>query len=187
MSDKHTPGPREHSQELTKLLDTIGRRNRIWPDRNCKHCGNAFRPSDGASKYCSRPCAWANNGGKNKKETHWWKNASGYIEGRIWVSETRNIRVKQHRYVVELAIGRKLLPHESVHHINGVKDDNRLENLEVMSHGEHTREHSQSRIYNRGYKLSLTPEQRKARSDRAKKMNLGRIGRAAIKKARGAE
>lgn len=37
----------------------------------------------------------------------------------------------QHRVVMEEHLGRSLWPYENVHHINGVRDDNRLENLEI--------------------------------------------------------
>lgn len=40
-------------------------------------------------------------------------------------------RVYQHRIVMEEKIGRYLFPFETVHHINGVKNDNRIENLEL--------------------------------------------------------
>lgn len=62
--------------------------------------------------------------------------ARGYIARRI------NGKLKyQHRLVMEEFLGRELREDEHVHHKNGIKTDNRLENLEVIESSEHHRQH----------------------------------------------
>ena len=151
------------------MKDTLGRENRKLEDRNCPQCGVIFRPVRSGSKYCSRKCMWANNGGHNKKAESWWKNSRGYIEGRVWVGETQR-RVKKHRWVMEQHLGYAINPRDDVHHLNGNKEDNRIENLELICHSEHTKKSNEEREYKNGYKLNISDEERKARSERMRNM-----------------
>lgn len=65
------------------------------------------------------------------KKTGWIKNGNGYIHRWTTDAAGKGKVVYQHREVMESFMGRKLLKSENVHHVNGVRDDNRIENLEL--------------------------------------------------------
>ena len=65
-----------------------------------------------------------------------YPNGYMYIKVPGHGSPRRRDWQQEHRYVMETHLERNLLAHETVHHINGVKDDNRIENLELWSHSQ---------------------------------------------------
>lgn len=50
--------------------------------------------------------------------------------------------IARHIAVMELSIKRRLNTEECVHHKDGNKLNNKIENLEIMLHAEHSRQHN---------------------------------------------
>lgn len=71
------------------------------------------------------------------KESPNWKGGSSINREGYVVLRTEDGPKKEHRHVMEQHLGRKLLSEEIVHHFNAIKDDNRIENLVVISPNGH--------------------------------------------------
>lgn len=123
----------------------------------CRSCGKSFKTykcyvSRGQMRACSMKCR--SIGGEHNPH---WKGGrriddDGYI-GLLMPKHpncSKQGYVLEHRFVMEKKIGRYLKPKEAVHHINEIKNDNRIENLILFANnGEHNRHHAKIRQHNR--------------------------------------
>lgn len=116
----------------------------------CFFCKKDFRARQKRNKFCSDQCRSDTrkkyfsipeclDDPKRKID----KNI-GYV--RIYVPMHPEANswgyVYEHRIIAEQIINRRLVKNEVVHHKNGIRWDNRIENLEVMDAIEHAKMHS---------------------------------------------
>jgi len=109
----------------------------------CSFCGKNFNSKRTSTNFCSKDCYC-----KWKINKHLDNPGSWYENGYKVIYIGGGKGVKEHIKIMEDYIGRKIdIKNENVHHINKIRDDNRLENLKLMTKEEHSRLHRKKEIF----------------------------------------
>lgn len=121
----------------------------------CDRCKTQFsRPPSARGKpglkgiYCSQICAARSTNLRGEDHPRWRGGRYITSHGYVYVLHAEHPRanrqgyVYEHILVAEKSLGRPIASEQDVHHINGIPNDNRPENLIVMIHGRHRAHHN---------------------------------------------
>lgn len=127
-------------------------------------CADCARRNRIITDETRRLISVGNKGKLTREKSHLWKggrrhHTTGYIQVQIYPDNSYYPManpygtVMEHRLIMAQHLGRCLTKEEIVHHKNGVKDDNRVENLELTTKGAHVVDHSKGYEdgFNKGY------------------------------------
>ena len=91
----------------------------------------------GGGLFCSTECraVWIGESRKMNKHPNWKGGKRKDKRGYILIKQKSGNKgyIREHRLVMGKHLGRKLDKWEAIHHKNGIKDDNRLSNLEIVT------------------------------------------------------
>ena len=112
----------------------------------CNYCGRGFERRHPDRRY-SMPCCTKRHAmllaKAHSKHAYkgWVINTRGYLLVRLpgHPMANKNDQVFYHRLVMSYKIGRHLLSSERVHHIDSNRQNNKPDNLELLSDGAHRR------------------------------------------------
>lgn len=148
--------------------------------RICDNCGKEFMTHQCYEKrnrnhrFCSKKCEGEYRSLKNTKDS-WQGGCIAKSTGYKYIMLDGK-QVEEHRLVMEKHLGRPLAKNEVVHHINGDKLDNRIENLSLMTRTEHQKLHQISRLHLCQCKLCRETKVHKARGLCAKCYHIMLLG-----------
>ncbi|MDP9288054.1 MAG: HNH endonuclease [Thermoproteota archaeon] len=124
------------------------------------HCGICGSELSGWNFNLQQPYTFKpghmNRGKHGEESGHWQGGRHIDNKGYVRISIGNGNRRYEHDLVIEEHLGKKLLSNEHVHHKNGVKTDNRIENLEVLTISKHAKTHNVLAYHNRLPRLEST-------------------------------